>query len=45
MQLMKPPNPLNIDRSARLEKIRNAINDYKNVYANYVAYLTGRKGN
>ena len=41
----EPPNPLNIDRSARLEKIRNAINDYKNVYANYVAYLTGRKGN
>jgi hypothetical protein len=41
----EPPNPLNLARSARFNKIREAIKDYKNAYANYAAYSINRKGN
>jgi predicted DNA-binding protein YlxM (UPF0122 family) len=40
----EPPNPRNIDRSARLKKIRKAINEYRNAYANYAAHLIEKKG-
>jgi dsDNA-specific endonuclease/ATPase MutS2 len=35
----EPPNPSNDDWLNRLFSIRNAINQYKNAYANYAAHF------